>query len=72
MGIVKAIDHQARTISLHHQPIAALQMPAMHMELPVASDVNLDEIQSGDHIQFILVQQTDNLYLITKVQHNRI
>lgn len=67
MGKVKTLNVNKRTLVLDHQPIPALNMPAMTMELVVANDVPLDEVKVGDEIHFVLIKRKDGTYLITKI-----
>lgn len=67
MGKVKSIDVNRRTISLHHQPIPALNMLAMTMELAVAKDVPLNQVKTGDEIHFVLIKKKNGAYLIAKI-----
>lgn len=77
MGVVKSVDAIKRTISLHHKPIPALNMPAMTMNIAVAKEVELNVVKPGDAIHFVMIKQNGNTYLITKIhiisnnsQHN--
>jgi len=67
MGNVKQIDYSGRTIVLYHQPIPALGMPAMTMQLDVEKNVKLDAVKVGDEIHFVLVKQGNKGYLVTKI-----
>lgn len=67
MGKIKKIDANKRTISLHHRPIPALNMPEMTMEIAVAKDVALDKVKSGDEIHFVMVKKENGTYLIIKI-----
>lgn len=65
MGKVKTINLQKRTLALHHQPIPALNMLAMTMELSIANDVDLSLVKPGDTVHFTMIRQRDDHYLIT-------
>lgn len=67
VGEIKKIDLVKRMIVLHHQPIVELNMPAMTMELNIAEGVSLNGLKIGDEIHFVIVEQEDNKYLITKI-----
>jgi Cu/Ag efflux protein CusF/putative intracellular protease/amidase len=54
IGVIKAIDTANDTITLQHEPIAALGWPAMTMVLKVASPDLLTRARVGDRIQFML------------------
>jgi len=67
MGTVRQVDLSRHTLTLFHQPIAALNMPAMAMALPVNKTVNLVSVKAGDEIYFVLVRQGKGRYVITKI-----
>jgi len=74
MGKVKAIDVNKRTVSLHHKPIPALNMPAMTMNIAVAKEVEFEKVKPCDEIHFVIIKQNGNAYLITKIHvitHNQ-
>ena len=50
-GVVKAIDPLAKTITLDHGPVAALNWPAMVMTFKTGS-LDLGTIKPGDHVAF--------------------
>jgi len=50
-GVVEAVDTAARTITIAHGPIDALQWPAMTMTFK-APDADLSAIKKGDHVAF--------------------
>ena len=54
VGVIKAIDTTNNTITLHHEPVAALGWPAMTMVLKVASPDLLTRAKVGDKILFTL------------------
>ncbi len=56
-GIIRAIDMGAGTITLHHDPIAALGWPAMTMKFPVHSPELLKDLAVGQHVHFELMNQ---------------
>jgi Cu(I)/Ag(I) efflux system protein CusF len=50
-GVVKAIDPVAKTITLDHGAVAALNWPAMVMTFKTG-DVDVSSIKPGDHVAF--------------------
>ncbi|MCI1709703.1 MAG: copper-binding protein [Chiayiivirga sp.] len=50
-GIVTAVDVSARRITISHEPVPALNWPAMTMDFSVR-DVDLTGIQLGDKVTF--------------------
>ena len=55
-GQIKSVDAKAGAITLHHGPIAALNWPAMTMDLPVASGVDLTKVKPGQQVEFGLTK----------------
>ena len=50
-GMVESVDIHARTITIAHGPVAALDWPAMTMTFE-APDVDLASISRGDQVVF--------------------
>ena len=67
MGKVKAIDVSKRTVSLHHKPIPALNMPAMTMNIAIAKEVKLNKVKPGNEIHFVMIKKESGDYLIIKI-----
>ncbi len=51
IGVVKAVDPVAKTITLDHGAVAALQWPAMIMTFKTGN-VDVSPIKPGDHVAF--------------------
>lgn len=56
-GVVRAINPQARTLTVAHGPIAALRWPAMTMNFRVQSADLLRGVTVGSTIHFVLQNQ---------------
>jgi Cu/Ag efflux protein CusF len=67
-GTVNAVNIAKRKIGMRHEPIPELGWPVMTMEFAVAPAVNLQAIQPGARINFILEKAPDGSYLIRSVQ----
>lgn len=50
-GTVQSVDSAARTVTIAHGPVAALQWPAMTMTFK-APDADLAAIKPGDEVSF--------------------
>jgi Cu(I)/Ag(I) efflux system protein CusF len=50
-GVVEAVDPAAKTVTIAHGPVAALQWPAMTMTFK-APDADLSSLKQGDHVSF--------------------
>src|SRR5690242_8407867 len=51
-GTVTAIDAAGHKITFDHGPISEIKWPAMKMEFPVASSVDLSKVKVGDKVRF--------------------
>ena len=50
-GVVKAVDPAGKTVTIAHDPVAALQWPAMTMTFN-APDADLSSLKQGDQVSF--------------------
>lgn len=69
VGIVKEVQSADHKLNIQHDPIAALNWPAMTMDFEVGSDVSLEDIHAGDKIHFGLIKSGNNRYEINMI-HN--
>ena len=53
-GTVKAVDAKAGTITIAHEPIAALKWPAMTMKFKVEKASIMGGVTAGKKIHFVL------------------
>ncbi|GGW84714.1 efflux RND transporter periplasmic adaptor subunit [Alteromonas halophila] len=51
-GELKAIDRQSRTLTIHRDAIEKWQRPAATMTFDVAEDIDLSELEPGQHLRF--------------------
>jgi len=65
-GEVRRIDRDGGKVTLKHESIEVLDMPAMTMAYPVKDASMLDPLKPGDKVRFAAVQQGRAL-LITKI-----
>jgi Cu/Ag efflux protein CusF len=68
-GVVTAVDAQAGTITLDHQPIPEINWPAMTMAFK-ASPAIVGQVKTGDKVAFDLMMQ-GGAGEITAVQKSR-
>ncbi|WP_440993697.1 efflux RND transporter periplasmic adaptor subunit [Cysteiniphilum litorale] len=66
MGVVQKIDKEKHVIILSHEPIKALNWPAMTMPFSVSNKVDLDELKPSERIHFEFEKQAND-YVITKI-----
>ena len=67
-GKVKAVAAAERKLSLEHDPIPALDWPAMSMDFAVAPGVDLSRVETGAKIRFTLVPDGAGGYLVDSIE----
>lgn len=58
VGVVKKIDAKALSVTIAHDPIKALNWPAMTMAFKVADKALLEKLKVGAKVRFTLSGQT--------------
>lgn len=66
-GVINKIETDTRVINLVHEPIAALNWPAMTMDFPVAAGVNLAKLKPEAKIRFRIHEGGDGRYVIEAI-----
>lgn len=69
-GTVRKINAEAGKVTLHHGPLAKLDMPAMTMVFRVKDPIWLSQIKPGDRIRFVAERQ-DGALTVTALQLGR-
>jgi Cu(I)/Ag(I) efflux system periplasmic protein CusF len=54
VGVIRAVDARERTLTISHQAMGSLGMPAMTMDFKVGSAIKLAGLKEGDTIAFVL------------------
>ncbi len=67
-GKVQELDPKARSVSIHHGPIASLNWPEMTMEFKVANDALNAALKPGSTVAFEFVERGAGEWVITKVE----
>ncbi len=67
-GVIQGIMADENKISLEHDPIAALDWPAMTMDFDVMGDVDLSKFSVNERVMFQLEKHGDN-YMITSIHY---
>lgn len=57
VGVVKAIDAANGKVTIEHEPIAALQWPAMTMRFTFKDPKLVEGLKAGDKIHFTFTQE---------------
>ncbi|MEO8313401.1 MAG: copper-binding protein [Pseudomonadota bacterium] len=66
-GVVKSVDVAGGKVTLSHDPIKAINWPAMTMGFKVADPKLLDGLASGKKVQFTMKSQEDSTITAIKV-----
>ena len=69
-GTVLAVNAGGRRVTLNHAPMPEIDWPAMKMEFPVATEVDLTKIKTGDKVQFTLTGSGNN-YTVQSITPSR-
>ena len=64
---VRKVDKEAGKITLKHEPIANLDMPAMTMVFRVSDPKFLDEVKTGDKVR-VAVDKVGGQFTVTKLE----
>ena len=67
VGVVRAVDAKARTLTIAHQAIAGMGMPAMTMPFRLDDGVSAPAVKAGDTVAFILTSTSQGA-VISSVQ----
>ena len=67
VGVVKSVDAKAGTVVIQHDPIAALNWPAMTMPFKADSPDVLKGVKAGQAVNFQLMQM-GNVTTVTSIQ----
>lgn len=68
MGILNQVNSEQKTVNLTHEPIPALNWPAMTMDLPVTKRIDLSGFKAGDKVHFTLKQGRDKQFRISTMK----
>lgn len=66
-GVVVSVNKAAGSLILKHEPIPALQWPAMTMSFQVKDKRQLNPLKKGDKVNFTL-EQSGSEYVITNIK----
>ena len=69
VGTVKTVNAAEHKVNITHDPIPALNWPAMTMDFEVKEGVSVEDVHPGDRVHFGLEKSANNHYLITMI-HN--
>jgi Cu/Ag efflux protein CusF len=66
-GEVRKVDREAKKITIRHEAMAPLDMPAMTMVFQVKDPALLDQVKAGDRIRFE-AEKLGGAYTITRIE----
>jgi Cu/Ag efflux protein CusF len=66
-GTVKKVDEKAKKVTLIHEELKSLEMPAMTMVFQVADDALLDKLKVGAKVQFV-AERVNGKLTVTQVK----
>ena len=66
-GEVRRVDKDARKITIKHEPLQNLDMPAMTMVFQVKEPAMLELVKAGDKIKF-QAEKVEGAYTVTKIE----
>jgi Cu(I)/Ag(I) efflux system periplasmic protein CusF len=69
-GTITAINTADRRITLDQGPIPEIKWPAMKLESPVASSVDLSKVKVGDKVQFTITGGSGVVYTVQSISPN--
>ena len=68
MGVVQSVDAANGSLTIAHEPIAALGWPAMTMSFKVDTPALLEGVDAGEHIEFTL-RGRDMSAVVTSIEN---
>ena len=69
-GVVQQIDTKTGTVTLKHEDITNMNMPAMTMAFAVADKKMLDSVKAGDKVKFH-VEMVKGAPTVTRIEPSR-
>lgn len=66
-GTVKKVDAKAKKVTLIHEELKELEMPAMTMVFRVKDDAMLEKLKEGANIEFV-AERVDGKLTVTEVK----
>ena len=69
-GEVRKIDKDAKKITIKHEPLVNLDMPAMTMAFQVKDPAILEKLKVGDRIKFE-AEKLGGAYTVTRIEESK-
>lgn len=69
-GEIRKVDKEAKKITIRHQPMTHLEMPAMTMIFQVQDPALLEQVRVGDKVRFA-AEKKDGAFVVTQFEADR-
>lgn len=66
-GVVRKVDKEAGKVTIRHEPLRNLDMPAMTMVFRVKDPVMLEQLKPGDKISFV-AEKVEGNYTVMRFE----
>lgn len=66
-GEIRRVDKDAKKLTIRHEPIQSLDMPAMTMVFQVKDPAMLDRVKVGDKVKFE-AEKLGGAYTLTRIE----
>jgi Cu(I)/Ag(I) efflux system periplasmic protein CusF len=70
-GEIRKVDKKAKTVTIKHGPIPAIDMPPMTMVFQVKDPAMLSEVKKGDKVRFQAEMAAGGKAVVTKFEAAR-
>ena len=67
-GVINAVDVDAKSINITHDPMPEFGWPKMTMDLPTTKKVDLSRVKAGDKVTFTLKLGMDKKFRVIDVK----
>ncbi|OMH33638.1 copper-binding protein [Motiliproteus sp. MSK22-1] len=69
-GVIKEVVSSANKIKVQHEPIEAWKMGAMQMTFELAPGLDINSLEAGQKIHFMVKSPSTGKYVITEIMRN--
>jgi len=70
-GEIRKVDKKARTVTIKHGPIPAIDMPPMTMVFQVKDPKMLDQVKPGDKVRFQAEMLAGGKVAVTRIEASK-
>lgn len=65
VGLVRSVDTKSRMVTIAHQAIASMGMPAMTMPFRLDDAISISSLKAGDTVAFVLAATAQGLAIMS-------